>query len=57
MRPREPRPAAQGRARAGGGGVPESDGRQPDLCGRRGPVPHQASGCVRSGNQAEDHRQ
>ena len=37
--PRQPRAAAQGRARTGGGGVPPSDGRQPDLCGRSGSLP------------------
>ena len=32
------------------------DGRQPDLCGRRGPLPGQAGRRSRSGTKAQDHR-
>ena len=40
---------------AGGGSIPESDGRQFGLCGCSGPFPGQAGRCSRPGDQAEDH--
>ena len=39
LRTRQPRPSAQGRAGAGGARVQAGDGREPHLCGRRGPLP------------------